>query len=191
MEFEEGGGDVGGGDEHAVEDVDDDTLLACYACHAATHTFEFAMDDTDLFADMVVDISWCEDADVLVLGLCGQDEVIHGVVPDGQGRVALPVVGGEMIVVEGEVRYFLFASCIVLGFLLGEVGKDEVDEWDGFGDNLLILERVHSLRGEIGIDAILYEGIGDLYLVVVCHPEHIPILFLRWVRSIFYRHPSL
>ena len=97
----------------------------------------------------------------------------------------------EMIVVEGEVGYFLVASGIVFGFLLGEVGKDEVDEWDGFGDNLLILERVHSLGGEIGIDAILYEGVGDLYLVVVCHPEHIPILFLRWVRSIFYRHPSL
>ena len=125
--FEEGGRDVGGSDE-GVQELDYDTLLACYARYATTDALELALGDTHLVVGLEGDGVGIDEADVFVLGVGGEDEIAHLPVADRQGWVAEIHAYLEMVVIEGEVGKGWTVVDIGAGLLLGEVGKDEVGD---------------------------------------------------------------
>lgn len=190
-DLEEGGGDVGGGNE-GVEELDYDTLLACYASHAATDTLELALGDTHLVVGLEGDGVGGDEADVFVLGVGGEDEIAHLPVADRQGRVAEIHAYLEMVVVEGEVGKGRTVVDIGAGLLLGEVGEDEVgDQRLGVVAELAINATDTFPHSYIGINAIEDELIDSHDLAPVGGTEHKPFLLALRVGDIFHRHPFL
>ena len=163
--------DVGGGNGHEAQDVDEHTAVALDADKEPLGARKRATDDAHALALGEVARVGVEVDELLVIGAGDPDEVFHLMGGDGDGLVRLAVHD----VADGQL-----GRPLVLGHLAGR-GVDE-DEVVHAGhqpldhDTMALLAAV--LHGHKIGDAASVQVLLDLELAVISHANGKPYLFL-------------
>ena len=185
---QEGGGDVGGGDEAYGGEGDDDALLTGHAGDLTLDTAEGALDDAHEVAALVMTVFGLHKQHMLIVAASGKDKIAHLSGGNDKGWVVIAVVVVEMVVIIAQEGELGGVAHVFLGFCLGEVGEEKVgNQWGQLSLDLALNLLLDVALSEVGIGTVVDQEIIGALLSAIGGSEHVPLA--AWVLDIFYRHP--